>query len=180
MRKLADLKLRIEDRIKTLEEELDMLKQAAQLIDSVLKKSSFMPASQVPPFGEEKEGEEARARTLRRSRDGLPLTNARFFGDRVEIEVNPELPLRTSVPPFKTFFINRILESMKEKDEREAGEGRMPPSQVLGYRVEEDENGKLTRIEVWNTRDERRVNEILNTLTWTLTKMLEKVEGSTM
>jgi len=177
VKRLADLMLRIEDRIRELEEELETLREISQLIDSLLRKRSFLRASQVPPPEESRE-EEARTRILSRPKDGLPLATARIYEDKLVIDVNPELPLRTSIPPFKSFFINRILESMKEKDRREAAEGRIEHTQVLDPDIRESPDGRIELIEIRNVSDNKRVNEILNTLTWTLTKMLEKIEGS--
>ncbi|MGC8555395.1 MAG: hypothetical protein ACP5NG_00005, partial [Conexivisphaera sp.] len=89
--------------------------------------------------------------------------------DSLTVEVNPELNLRSSIPPFRSYFVNRVLNDMRAKDEEE---GRRP----LSYEVEETQDGRLSRIVIRNPGDEERVNELLNILTWTLSKMLEKIE----
>ena len=174
VRKLAELKLRIEDRIRELEEELDTLREISRLLDVLLKKQSFIRASQVPPPEETRE-EEVTTRVLTRSKDGLHLATAKIYEDRVVITINPELPLRASIPPFRSFFVNRVLEGMREKDREVVG--AREPQRILQYEIKEDPEGRIEQIEVRNITDKRRVNELLNALTWTLTKMLEKIEG---
>ncbi|MFP3264156.1 MAG: hypothetical protein RXP91_05260 [Nitrososphaeria archaeon] len=172
VKRLADLRLRVEERIKELEEELELMREVERLIDDALRRGSFAKASQVAPGEEVPRAEEEEAgavRALRRTRDGVLLANARIGRETLTVEVNPELNLRSSIPPFKSYFINRVLSEMKAKDEEE---GRRP----LTYEIEESSDGRLSRIVIRNPGDEDRINELLNILTWTLSKMLEKVE----
>ena len=171
VRRLADLKLKIEDKMRSLEEELDLLKEMSQVVDALLKRISFARASQVPPPEEGvREEAEVTVRSLRRTKDGLPLATARIYGDRISVEVNPDLSLKASIPPFRSFFLNRVLGEMMRKDEEE---GKAKP---IDYEVEEGEDGTLSGVVIRNPGGSSRVNEILNILTWTFTKMLEKVE----
>ncbi len=171
VRRLADLKLKIEDKMRSLEEELDLLKEMSQVVDALLKRISFARASQVPPPEEGvREEAEAIVRPLRRTKDGLPLATAKIYDDRTVIEVNPDLSLKASIPPFRSFFLNRVLGEMMRKDEEER---KMKP---INYEVKEDEDGILKGMVIRNPGDSSRVNEILNILTWTFTKMLEKIE----
>lgn len=172
VKRLADLKLKVEERIKDLEDQLELMREIARLIDQELKRGSFAKASQVAP-GEEVPRAESTAgaatvRALRRTRDGVLLANARIYGDALAIDVNPELNLTSAIPPFRSYFINRVLNEMAAKDEEE---GRKP----LSYDIEE-QGGRISKIVIRNPGDEDRVNELLNILAWTLSKMLEKIE----
>jgi hypothetical protein len=173
VKRLADFKLKVEERIKDLEDELELMREVARLIDEALRRGSFAKASQVAPGEEipraEEEVVEATTRALRRTRDGVLLANAKIAKDLLTVDVNPELGLRSNVPPFRSYFVNRVLNEMKAKDEEE---GRRP----LSYEIDEDEGERLRRIVIRNPGDEDRVNELLNILTWTLSKMLEKIE----
>ena len=52
----------------------------------------------------------------------------------------------------------------------------MKVSESLDYQIEE-ENGAINKIMISNYRDKERLNEIFNTSTWVLTRMIEKNDG---
>ena len=181
VKRLAELKLQVEEKIRKLQEELELYKQIVDVIDELLRRSSFVKASQVSPpeeaVSEELEREvRVVKRILRRQIDGLKLAEAQIADDKIIVDINPEISLKSNIPPFRSFFIKRTLEEMRKRDEEEASSGRKPYSRVLNYSVEELPDGTLKRIVILNPGDKSRVNEIINILTWTLTKMLEKVE----
>ncbi|MGI0013436.1 MAG: hypothetical protein ACREBU_08365, partial [Nitrososphaera sp.] len=78
-----------------------------------------------------------------------------------------------NTPPFRSFFLNRILDGMKNKDAEKITQGSLRESDALRYRVEE-EGGSIRRIVIENYRDRERLQEIFNTCTWVFTRMLEK------
>ena len=45
---------------------------------------------------------------------------------------------------------------------------------MIDYKVDAGENGDIKSITVSNYRERERLNEIFNTATWVLTRMLEK------
>jgi hypothetical protein len=79
-----------------------------------------------------------------------------------------------NTPPFKSFFINRILEGMKTKDKEKIQKGEINESEIIDYKVDSDQNGNIKSITVSNYREKERLNEIFNTATWVFTRMLEK------
>ena len=88
----------------------------------------------------------------------MPTTDARLSGD---------------TPPFKTFFVNRILEGMKQKDREIAEKGQISSDNTIEYSVDENQ-GILEKIVIKNYRDKQRLDEIINTVTWAFSRMLEK------
>ena len=62
---------------------------------------------------------------------------------------------------------------MRRKDEADVVAGRLPRERVLRYEVVE-RDGRIERIHVFNYRERRRLNEVINTATWTFARMLEK------
>jgi hypothetical protein len=65
---------------------------------------------------------------------------------------------------------------MKAKDAERVAQGAMKESDVLAYRVEE-ENGTIKKIVIENYREKERLQEIFNTSSWVFTRMLEKSSG---
>jgi hypothetical protein len=85
-----------------------------------------------------------------------------------------DINLNINTPPFKSFFLNRILEGMKLKDKEKIQKGEIDESEIIDYKVDNDENGKINSVTISNYRERERLNEIFNTATWVFTRMLEK------
>jgi hypothetical protein len=115
---------------------------------------------------------------LRRAKDDFLLANAEISQDAVVIVPAPGVNLNANTPPFKSFFLNRILEGMKNKDAEKVSQGTLSESDSLNYKVEEDDNsgggGIIKRIVINKYREKDRLQEIFNTSTWVFTRMLEK------
>lgn len=113
-------------------------------------------------------------RPLKRAKDEFLLANAEVSSGAVIIAPAPGVSLSVNTPPFRSFFLNRILEGMKGKDIEKAGQGALREQEALNYKVEEDNHGQIKRIVINNYRDKDRLQEIFNTSAWVFTRMLEK------
>jgi hypothetical protein len=85
-----------------------------------------------------------------------------------------DINLNINTPPFKSFFLNRILEGMNSKDKEKIQKGEIDESEIIDYKVDNDENGRINSVTISNYRERERLNEIFNTATWVFTRMLEK------
>jgi hypothetical protein len=64
---------------------------------------------------------------------------------------------------------------MKRKDSVEAENGKIQKESVIDYII--NKNGSdIREIIIKNYRQKERVNEIINTAGWSLTRMLEKIK----
>src|SRR5215213_5712044 len=123
---------------------------------------------------------------LKRAKDDFLLANAEISPDAVVIVPAPGINLNANTPPFKSFFLNRILEGMKNKDAEKVSQGALRESDALNYKVEEEEqdigasgggggsSGIIKRIVINKYREKDRLQEIFNTSAWVFTRMLEK------
>ncbi|MDQ4067750.1 MAG: hypothetical protein M3114_09215, partial [Thermoproteota archaeon] len=116
---------------------------------------------------------------LKRAKDDFLLANAEISQDSVVIVPAPGVNLNANTPPFKSFFLNRILEGMKNKDAGKVSQGALSESDSLNYKVEEEEDsggnsGIIKRIVINKYREKDRLQEIFNTSAWVFTRMLEK------
>jgi hypothetical protein len=112
---------------------------------------------------------------LKRAKDDFLLANAEISPDAVVIVPAPGINLNANTPPFKSFFLNRILEGMKNKDAEKVSQGALSESDALNYKIEEDESGGIIkRIVINKYREKDRLQEIFNTSAWVFTRMLEK------
>ncbi|HEY7573196.1 MAG TPA: hypothetical protein VH796_17690 [Nitrososphaeraceae archaeon] len=111
---------------------------------------------------------------LIRFKDSMLLANAEIYPDSVVIIPVKGIILNVNTPPFKSFFLNRILDGMKKKDEEAVNQSRIKESDLIQYSVEEDNEGLIKRIKINNYREKERLNEIFNTSSWVFTRMIEK------
>lgn len=188
VRRAAELREWLMKQISDKQEELDRLRTTLSIIDSVLKQGSFRaaasitaepprpqaaPTRQVAPAKQSSLETGRDIRPLKRAKDEFLLANAEVTPDAVAITPAPGVSLSSATPPFKSFFLGRILDGMKAKDAERVAQKSLLESDVLTYRVEED-GSAIKRIVISNYRDKDRLNEIFNTSAWVFTRMLEK------
>jgi hypothetical protein len=187
LKRAADLKLWIETRITQLQDEIEKLKEAQAIVDSTLRASSFRPASEMtsrplrsePSVPDEAPTPDAGSphmpvlRELRRDKGGETIAIAQVTPERVVIEPVAEVALRTETAPFKSFLLGKILTGMKSKDEELVARGRLPRGNEIRFNVTE-KGGRISNLTIENYRESERLTEILNTIGWTFSRMLEK------
>ena len=103
----------------------------------------------------------------------MPVANVFITPDKIVIVPSSDVKVSKDIPPFETFFVNRILKGYETNDKELAQAGKLPGNEAFAYSVEE-ENGSISKITVTNYRDKARLNEILSTVNWAFAKMLEK------
>ena len=117
-------------------------------------------------------------RLIKRLKDNTPI--ARFHVTSQEVLIIPEDQIRISIetPPFRSFFLNRILQGMINKDLDKINQGQLSESELISYDIitENENKDLLKKIQIKNYRDKERINEIFNTAAWVLTRMLDKVD----
>ncbi len=200
IRRAAELKAWAEGRIAELENEIDKLRETLFIVDAVLRQTSFKKASNIqqptpaqvkPAPVEEPRRVEAsvvpatpkvrpspaeefkEVRPIKRGSDGKLLANVYISEAEAAIIPSSDVRLSSSTPPLRSFFVNRILEGMRNKDQDSLGRGTLTPEAVISYDLSE-EGGLITKILIKNYRDKGRLNEIINSAAWTFTRMLEK------
>ncbi|MHB8565968.1 MAG: hypothetical protein ACYC7D_02990 [Nitrososphaerales archaeon] len=205
VKRAADIREWLEGRILELETEVFKLRDMLIVVDSVLRKGSFVAATELrniqdkkdlqttqkPPPGslkkpvqsvEKKAPAESankvteqmdQTRELRRSKDGLVMANAFIAPERVTIVPTSDVKLAQSTPPFQSFFVNRILKGFESKDTELAQSGLIEKNLAFSYDIEEVD-GNISRVTIKNYREKSRLNEILNTISWAFSRMLEK------
>jgi hypothetical protein len=168
VKKAAELKLWLEGRIAQLQEEIARLSETLSYVDANLRASTFRPAIEM--MAESAEAPEIRE--LKRDKGGAVIATASITPDAVAIEPSGVV-LKSSTPPFKSFLLGKILQGMKTSDEALVKSGKLAKGEELRFDVEEA-NGSISRVVVENYREKARLNEILSTVSWTFSRMLEK------
>jgi hypothetical protein len=191
LKRAADLKLWIETRIAELQEEVERLKEMEVMVDTVLRASSFRPASEVLPRTKEGGGvpviggggtaaasgtggaQVPEMRELRRDKGGETIAIAQVTRAKVVVEPVAEVILKLDTPPFKSFLMGKILTGMKAKDDALVSAGKLERGKEIRFSVAE-KGGKISGLTIENYREGERLTEILNTVGWTFSRMLEK------
>jgi hypothetical protein len=211
IRRAAEVREWLVKEVTNKKEELDKLRDTLLIVDSLLKKTSFITASHLdssasnskersaPEYQsfhkeetvqtkpsidsttkstntdyEQDNTQGVEIRSLKRVKDNLLISNAEYTSTYVRIPLVDDINLNINTPPFKSFFLNRILEGMKLKDKEKIQKGEIDESEIIDYKVDNDENGKINSVTISNYRERERLNEIFNTATWVFTRMLEK------
>ena len=188
IQKMLELKEEIEDKMAKHQEELDFLQKNLDVLYVVLKGSSFTKASSLPRtekssevksekeeqvvvIKEEKENNPDSIQ-IKKNKDGEVIANAFVTPEKISIILNEGIGLTDEIPPLRSFFIERIIGEMKKVDSTDVKNGKIDESSVIDCII--NKNGPAIReIIIKNYRQKERLDEIINTATWSLTRMLE-------
>jgi len=162
--KIDEIKKFLEGKIQELKREKEVL----ELILSLLESGMIGPHS--PIKAEPRPGEKI---VPLRSSDGTLL--AEMYVGKTEMRIVPFVELSVDIPPFRQFFIARVLEGIKKKDMDRIERGQLDPSKAFDYEIIVDRK-IIKEIRLKNIFDERRRMDIKSSIKWTLEKMFEKTK----
>ncbi len=181
VKKLANLKKSLEERITEYEKVLNDLKICLKLVNDQLSKSSFKTAAEMitaptpSQISTPKAGEVESI--LRALRTGVVLGKFIEGENYIRVEVSQNLKLDPEIPPLKAFLINKVLEGMRNADLEKVEEGQLPADRVIEYNVKIEDN-IFKGLEIKNITDRRRIVELKNSIRWTLERMVEKTKAT--
>lgn len=115
---------------------------------------------------------------IKRLKDNTLVAQVHISPDSVEIIPEEMISISIETPPFRSFFLNRILQGMRNKDQEKIKQGYLSESEMINFEIITDEvnSENIKKVIINNYRDKERVNEIFNTAAWVITRMLEKSE----
>ena len=183
IQKMLELKESMIDKMAKHQDELDFLQKNLDVLDVVLKGSSFTKASSLPrstePVTKEPEEEKIEVKEeklesiqIKKNKDGEVIANAFVTPEKISIILNEGIGLTDEIPPLRSFFIERIIGEMKKIDSTDVKNGKIDENSVIDCII--NKNGPAIReIIIKNYRQKERLDEIINTATWSLTRMLE-------
>ena len=199
VKEIVSLKESLIEQIDRHQESIEMLEKNVTVLDLFLKDSSFTKASQLETKKvvsqddsktvvnqddsktvvnqDDSKNEvkpEENSIPIKRGNDGKIIANAFITPEQVSIILDNEIIINADTPPFKSFFLDRIIGEMKKKDSIEAENGKIQKESIIDYII--NKNGSdIREIIIRNYRQKERVNELINTAGWSLTRMLENI-----
>ena len=163
---------------------IELLEKNITILDLVLKESSFTKASALSVSKKIESDTKITTQDTKLEKNSIQITsgnggkviaNAYITADQVSIILEENIEINADLPPFKSFFIDRIIGEMKRKDSAEIENGKIQKELAIDYII--NKNGSdLREIIIKNYRQKERVNEIINTASWSLTRMLENIK----
>nr|MDO8099945.1 hypothetical protein [Candidatus Njordarchaeota archaeon] len=183
---LADLKSYLERRLRDLENKVELYKAYIRAVDTVLTGTSFKLAADLFKGYEAKAEQKTNkyetiteTTHVRRidliSRDNrMKLGEMDVSGTSVTIVPAQNVRCPVNSGAFNTFFVKNILAGMKDKDEEQAKLGKISDKERINYRITKNDDGTLKDITISNYGDEKRLKRIIQTITWTLEKTVQK------
>ena len=195
VKQIVALKESMVKQIDIHQEGIETLEKNITVLDLFLKDSSFTKASQLETRSAETEPEipakpaERPAERpadkpvekpadnsipIKRTGDGKVIANAFVTPDQLSIVLANGIAINADTPPFESFFLGRIIGEMKKKDAAEVESGAIQKESVIDCII--NKNGEdIKEIIIKNYRQKQRVNELINTAGWSLTRMLENI-----
>ncbi|MDG6222569.1 MAG: hypothetical protein IAX21_00695 [Candidatus Bathyarchaeota archaeon] len=187
IKKVAKLRANIEKKILELEAELDEQRTLLNLIDSTLVQQSFKRAEIQKPMPTQTPQQVSpkpvtKPQPVAPQRKGTPLKTitgdvlAEFVSekDTLHIIFPEDKKFDITTPPFTSFFVERVLTNMHEKDKEDANSGKLDPDKVLSFDIKQEGN-IMKEIVIKNLRPERS-REVKSSIRWTLEKMYERMK----
>jgi hypothetical protein len=179
---IVTLKESLIEQIDKHQESIEMLEKNITMLDLFLKDSSFTKASQLKTTKVEIQSKtenikksEDNSIPIKRAGDGKVIANAYVTPEQVSIVLDDEIEISDDTPPFKSFFLDRIIGEMKKKDFVDVENGKIQKESIIDYII--NKNGTdIREIIIKNYRQKERVNELINTAGWSLTRMLENIK----
>ena len=178
IREIASWRVDLVKQIGKHTQAIEILEKRLIVLDSMLKESSFTKASSLE--NPEKIPQKAikiekKSIPITSGNDGKIIANAFVSPEQVEIILENDMEITADVPPFKSFFIDRIIGEMKRKDMMDADSGKIQKDSIIDYII--NKNGSdIREIIIKNYKEKERVNEIINTAGWSFTRMLENIK----
>jgi len=184
IKKIAELREILEERIKNLEAELSGMRTLLDFVNNLLIERSFKKAGEIAKSKPSEVGEAAPSVSLEKILRTVPLKTAsgellaNMYVEEDQIRIVPasDKQFDVNTPPFTAFLVERIFERMKSKDQDLVRQGRLMPNEVFSYEIRKD--GDIIReIRIRNV-DPQREREIRSATRWTLEKMYDKIRRS--
>ena len=201
IRKVVTLRDDLDAKIRKHQEEIEMLEGNIGILDVILKESSFTKASAMITGGnrdsapeihqdddgmmedgaaennttEDSAADEAEAPRPITDSDGQIMANVHVTPDQISIIINDGMQISDDTPPFRSFFLDRILNGMKTKDAGDADSGKIQKESMISHSIEKD-GEYIKKIIIRNYRQDERVGEIMSTINWSLARMRENAK----
>ena len=181
MRDILELREWISEEIEKREREIEKFQQNLRILDSLVKQSSFSKASSL--ISSNKQNMQSAQQSIQanqqissvipiKTSENKILANTHVTPDELVIIPLEDTILDVETHPFKSFFLGRIIGGMENQDRVDVQNGKIPQNSAISCLVNKD-GTRIREILIKNYRQKERVTEIINTVTWAFSRMIE-------
>jgi hypothetical protein len=182
MRDILELREWISEEIEKREKEIEKFQQNLRILDSLVKQSSFSKASslisssskQSMQSGQQSVQSDQQIDSIIpiKTSENKILANTHVTPDELVIIPLEDTILDIETHPFKSFFLGRIIGGMESQDRLDVQNGKISQNLAISCLVNK-EGTRIKEILIKNYRQKERVTEIINTVTWAFSRMIE-------
>ncbi len=174
LRDILELREWISGEIEKKEIEIDKFRHNLRILDSLVKQSSFSKASSLVSGKQDTQQNQQSSSSIIpiKTPDNKILANAHVTSDELVIIPSEDTMLDIETHPFKSFFLGRIIGGMENQDKLDIQNGKIPQNTAISCLINKD-GSRIREILIKNYRQKERVNEIINTVTWSFSRMIE-------
>jgi hypothetical protein len=190
LRKIAELREILEERIRSLEAEIEGLRLILEFVNGFLLERSFKRVEEITPAKISEAAptapspptsptpairEPVRVIPLKTS-SGELLANIYVEDRSLRVVPEPDKKFDVNTPPFEPFLIEKVLNRMREVDQESVRRGELMPEEAISFEVKKD--GSILKEMIIRNVASQRERELRSAIRWTLEKMYEKTRVS--
>ncbi|MFQ6095999.1 MAG: hypothetical protein ACE5NN_07635 [Candidatus Bathyarchaeia archaeon] len=178
LKKIAELRGLLQERVQTLETELEGMRTLLEFVNNLLLEQSFkrVGATGPQPTQPPKPPMQApRQITQLKAKEGEVLATLYIGEGSMRIVPAGDKRFNVNTPPFIAFLHDRVLSKIRERDQEAAKIGRIPLNRVFKFEIKR-EGDIISEIVLRNVAPERE-RELISAIHWTLEKMYDKMKG---
>jgi len=191
LRKIAELREILEERIRSLEAEIEGLRLILEFVNSFLLERSFKRVEEITPAKISEAAPTAPPPTsptpapaIREPIKVIPLKTSSgellaniYVEDRsLRVVPEPDKKFDVNTPPFEPFLIEKVLNRMREVDQESVRRGGLMPEEAISFEIRKD--GSILKEMIIRNVASQRERELRSAIRWTLEKMYEKTRVS--
>ena len=101
------------------------------------------------------------------------IAKAYIETDAVTIIIDDKIMINENTPPFRSFFIDRVIGDIKRRDQDMVKKGEMKIDSIIECMIKND-GTNMRKIIIKNYGQNDKAMDIINAVGWSLAKMLGK------
>jgi len=178
LKKIAELRELLENRVRSLETELEGMRTLLEFVNNLLLQQSFkrVEVTGIRPSPPAQPTTQPPEQTVQiKDKDGDVLATVYKEVDSIRIVPSGDKTFTMSTPPFVPFLQERVLRKIQERDQEAVQSGGISLDEAFSFEIKRD-GGVVREITIRNVNRERE-RELMSAIHWTLEKMHEKVKS---